>query len=77
MTYIGNGPNFMVKAIVEAAKDGEGAPLVMVPSFASYTLRYTVPILLPVLIVVGVLFYGGHPPAKHVDSGSATVAGLR
>lgn len=49
MTYIGNGPNFMVKAIAEHAK-------VEVPSFFDYILRYSLPILLPLLIVVGYLF---------------------
>ncbi|MEX0938434.1 MAG: sodium:proton antiporter [Pirellulales bacterium] len=42
MTYIGNGPNFMVRAIAET----EG---VRMPSFFGYILFYSVPILLPVL----------------------------
>lgn len=50
MTYIGNGPNFMVKAIAERAK-------VETPGFFGYILRYSVPILLPVLFVVGILFF--------------------
>lgn len=49
MTYIGNGPNFMVKAIAEEA----GVPT---PCFFSYLLRYAVPLLLPVLLAVGWLF---------------------
>jgi Na+/H+ antiporter NhaD/arsenite permease-like protein len=49
MTYIGNGPNFMVKAIAEQAK-------VEVPGFFDYIWRYSLPILLPLLILVGYLF---------------------
>ena len=45
-SYIGNGPNFMVKAIAEKAK-------VKTPSFLGYIFQYSIPILLPVLIVVG------------------------
>ncbi len=48
MTYIGNGPNFMVKAIAE--KSG-----VKMPSFFGYTL-YSVLILLPVLALTMWLF---------------------
>lgn len=50
MTYIGNGPNFMVKAITEHAK-------VATPSFIGYIVRYAIPILLPILVVVGLLFF--------------------
>jgi len=50
MTYIGNGPNFMVKAIAERAK-------VETPGFFSYIVRYALPILLPVLFLVGILFF--------------------
>jgi Na+/H+ antiporter NhaD/arsenite permease-like protein len=49
MTYIGNGPNFMVKSIAESAG-------VRVPSFVGYILRYSLPILLPILLVSGWLF---------------------
>lgn len=44
-TYIGNGPNFLVKAIAEQS----GVPM---PSFFGYVLRFTVPILLPVFAAV-------------------------
>ncbi|MEI8196602.1 MAG: sodium:proton antiporter [Phycisphaerae bacterium] len=44
-TYIGNGPNFMVKSIAEHA----GAE---VPSFFGYILCYTLPVLMPVFAVV-------------------------
>ncbi len=50
MTYIGNGPNFMVKAISERAR-------VETPSFFGYILRYAIPVLLPVLFLVGILFF--------------------
>lgn len=49
MTYIGNGPNFMVKSIAEHT----GAP---VPSFFGYVFCYALPILLPVLILVWLVF---------------------
>lgn len=48
-TYIGNGPNFMVKAISQHAK-------VHTPSFFGYILHYTLPILLPILVIVAWLF---------------------
>ena len=48
-TYIGNGPNFMVKAIAQHAK-------VSTPSFFGYILRYTLPILAPLLILTAWLF---------------------
>jgi Na+/H+ antiporter NhaD/arsenite permease-like protein len=51
MTYIGNGPNFMVKAIAEHAE-------VKSPSFFPYIFRFALPILLPVLALAGWLFFG-------------------
>ena len=42
MTYIGNGPNFMVKSIAESAG-------VHVPTFFGYILKYSLPLLLPIL----------------------------
>jgi Na+/H+ antiporter NhaD/arsenite permease-like protein len=48
-TYIGNGPNFMVKSIAEHA----GAP---VPGFFGYIFRFTLPALLPVLVAIWFLF---------------------
>jgi Na+/H+ antiporter NhaD/arsenite permease-like protein len=50
MTYIGNGPNFMVKSIAEQAK-------IRVPSFVGYCLRFALPILLPVLAAASLLFF--------------------
>ncbi|MBI5475937.1 MAG: sodium:proton antiporter [Ignavibacteriales bacterium] len=52
VTYIGNGPNFMVKSIAEQA----GAKC---PSFAGYFFRYSLLILLPVFILVWLLFFMG------------------
>ncbi|RMF59016.1 MAG: citrate transporter, partial [Bacteroidetes bacterium] len=52
MSYIGNAPNFMVKAIAEA--NG-----VETPSFMGYILRYSIPILLPIYFVIYVIFYSG------------------
>ena len=45
MTYIGNAPNLMVRAIAEDA----GTPM---PSFGGYVLRYALPFLVPVLLLV-------------------------
>src|SRR5206468_6558666 len=48
-TYIGNGPNFMVKSIAEASG-------VKCPSFFGYVVKYTLPILIPIFAVVSWLF---------------------
>ncbi len=45
LTYIGNGPNFMVKAIAESSG-------VECPSFFGYMVKYSLPILLPTYFVV-------------------------
>ena len=50
MTYIGNGPNFMVKSIAEQTG-------IHMPSFFGYILRYSVPILIPIFVLVWVLFF--------------------
>jgi Na+/H+ antiporter NhaD/arsenite permease-like protein len=47
-TYIGNGPNFMVKSIAEQSG-------VKMPSFFGY-LIYTVAILVPVFLLVTLIF---------------------
>jgi Na+/H+ antiporter NhaD/arsenite permease-like protein len=49
-TYIGNAPNFMVKAIAER----QGVPL---PGFLGYVIKWTVPILLPLLIMIWLIFF--------------------
>ena len=51
-TYIGNGPNFMVKAIAEQQK-------VATPTFFGFIFKFALPFLLPVLIVVWLLFFRG------------------
>jgi len=50
MTYIGNAPNFMVKAIAEEA----GIPM---PSFFGYMLKWSVPILMPIFVIVTFVFF--------------------
>jgi Na+/H+ antiporter NhaD/arsenite permease-like protein len=49
MTYIGNGPNLMVKAVIDHAK-------CRTPNFLEYIYKYSLLILLPILIVTGYLF---------------------
>jgi Na+/H+ antiporter NhaD/arsenite permease-like protein len=48
-TYIGNGPNFLVKAIAEQAG-------IKMPSFFGY-MKYSVAILIPLMVVVGCIFF--------------------
>ncbi len=48
-TYIGNGPNFMVKSIAENAE-------VPVPSFFGYILYYALPVLIPTYTLVWFIF---------------------
>ncbi|MCK9273956.1 MAG: sodium:proton antiporter [Syntrophales bacterium] len=49
-TYIGNAPNFMVKSIAEEAG-------ISMPSFFGYMIRYSIPILIPVFLVVTFVFF--------------------
>ncbi len=49
-TYIGNGPNFMVKAIAEHRG-------VRMPSFVEFIWRFTLPVLLPVLLLIWLVFF--------------------
>ncbi|MDH4120828.1 MAG: sodium:proton antiporter [Deltaproteobacteria bacterium] len=49
MTYIGNGPNFMVKTMVEQSR-------VSMPSFFGY-MAYSVGILLPLFLLLTLLFF--------------------
>jgi len=48
MTYIGNAPNFMVRAIAEQRG-------VRMPSFVGYTFKWSIPLLLPLFVVIGLL----------------------
>ncbi len=49
MTYIGNGPNFMVKAIAES----QG---IQMPDFFSYMYKFSLIVLLPIFILAQLLF---------------------
>ncbi|NJD22113.1 MAG: sodium:proton antiporter [Melioribacter sp.] len=49
MTYIGNGPNFMVKAVAEENN-------IKMPSFFAYIYGFSLFVLLPVFIIVQLLF---------------------
>lgn len=49
MTYIGNGPNFMVKAIAEQNK-------IQMPSFFGYMFKFSLIVLLPIYIITQLLF---------------------
>ena len=50
MTYIGNGPNFMVKAVAE--NDG-----LRMPSFFGYIFKFSLIILLPTYILMALIFF--------------------
>ncbi len=49
-TYIGNAPNFMVRSIAEETGTS-------MPSFFGYFLKYSVPILFPIFILITFIFY--------------------
>ncbi|MFA6871302.1 MAG: sodium:proton antiporter [Bacteroidaceae bacterium] len=49
MTYIGNGPNFMVKTIAEAHK-------IPMPSFFAYIFKFSFVVLLPIYVLVQLIF---------------------
>ena len=49
-TYIGNGPNFMVKAIAEHQK-------IHTPSFFGYIGKFTIPFMLPMLVLLWLIFF--------------------
>ncbi len=50
LTYIGNGPNLMVKAIADHAK-------LHPPSFFGFIFKFAVPILFPIFALVTLLFF--------------------
>ncbi|HTL71585.1 MAG TPA: sodium:proton antiporter [Candidatus Eisenbacteria bacterium] len=50
VTYIGNGPNFLVKSIADQQK-------AHTPSFFGYFFRYSLPVLIPVFGLVWFLFF--------------------
>jgi Na+/H+ antiporter NhaD/arsenite permease-like protein len=49
-TYIGNGPNFMVKSISEQAG-------IQCPSFFGYVTKYSLPVLIPIFFIVWLMFF--------------------
>ena len=50
VTYIGNGPNFLVKSIADQSK-------VKTPTFFGYFLKYSVPVLIPSFGVIWYFFF--------------------
>jgi Na+/H+ antiporter NhaD/arsenite permease-like protein len=51
-TYIGNGPNFMVKAVADQQK-------IRTPTFPEFVLKFTLPFLLPMLLAIWLIFFRG------------------
>jgi Na+/H+ antiporter NhaD/arsenite permease-like protein len=49
-TYIGNAPNFMVKSIAQRAG-------VEMPSFFGYMLKFSIPFLIPLFLIVTLVFF--------------------
>ena len=49
-TYIGNGPNFLVKSIADHQN-------IHTPGFVGYIIKYAVPYLIPMLVAVWFLFF--------------------
>ena len=49
-SYIGNAPNFMVKAIAESSD-------IKMPSFFGYIIKWSLPILVPLFIIVTWIFF--------------------
>jgi Na+/H+ antiporter NhaD/arsenite permease-like protein len=51
-TYIGNGPNFMVKAVADQQK-------IRMPAFPGFVMKFTLPFLLPMLLAIWLMFFRG------------------
>ena len=49
-TYIGNGPNFMVKIIADQQR-------IHTPGFAGFIFKYTLPCMGPMLLLIWLLFF--------------------
>ena len=49
MTYIGNGPNFMVKSIADSCG-------IKMPQFFGYMYKFSLIVLLPIYILVQLIF---------------------
>lgn len=50
MTYIGNGPNFMVKSIAEQKG-------IKMPGFFTYIYKYSIPVLIPLFFLIWFIFF--------------------
>jgi Na+/H+ antiporter NhaD/arsenite permease-like protein len=50
VTYIGNGPNLMVKSLADHQK-------IQSPSFLGYLFKWAVPVMLPLLILLWLIFF--------------------
>lgn len=50
LTYVGNGPNLMVKSIADHQK-------IRSPAFLGYLFKWAVPIMLPLLIVIWFIYF--------------------
>jgi Na+/H+ antiporter NhaD/arsenite permease-like protein len=50
LTYIGNGPNLLVKAITEHAR-------VPTPTFFGYIFKFALPVLVPIFVLISFLFF--------------------
>jgi Na+/H+ antiporter NhaD/arsenite permease-like protein len=50
LTYIGNGPNLLVKSIGEHCQ-------VPTPSFFGYAFKYAIPVLVPIFVLISLLFW--------------------
>jgi len=49
-TYIGNGPNFMVKSIADQQK-------IRTPGFMGYIFKFTLPFMVPMLVIIWLMFF--------------------
>jgi Na+/H+ antiporter NhaD/arsenite permease-like protein len=49
-TYIGNGPNFMIKAVADRQK-------IRTPAFPGFIFKFSLPFLLPVLLMIWLIFF--------------------
>lgn len=49
-TYIGNGPNFMVRSIASHRK-------IITPTFFGYIFKWTIPIMVPLLVILWLMFF--------------------
>jgi Na+/H+ antiporter NhaD/arsenite permease-like protein len=50
LTYIGNGPNFLIKAICDHAK-------LNTPGFFGFIFKFALPVLFPVFVLISFLFF--------------------